>query len=372
MSGRPSKPRVLIIPASYFAENRTVGGGERYALDYARSLSALTPTTLGLFGVEPAQERQEGSLTHRRFRVRSYRERFSFPMTMETWGAWRDYDVIHAMVFPTMMADMARLSGWWRGQKVVLTDVGGGGRCWSTMLSRIHPGLSLNRRADGLAFLSDYSAGFFQDWRQPRTSLYGGVTEASLERPVGQPEGYALFVGRLLPHKGVLELIQAVTERTDLVVVGRPYDKDYVTSLQRAAVGKRVEFVFDADDDTIQRLYAGANVVLQPSLPLSDKSELLGLVALEGMAAGKPVIVTRTTSLPELVVDGQTGFIVPPGDLTALRERIEMLVKNSNLSLEMGRCARAHVRAKFTWTKAAERGLALYRRLLGQTTEAAP
>jgi glycosyltransferase involved in cell wall biosynthesis len=81
------------------------------------------------------------------------------------------------------------------------------------------------------------------------------------------------------------------------------------------------------------------------------------------MACGKPVIVTRTASLPELVVDGKTGFIVPPNDLAALRAPIEKLVGDPALSQRMGADARRHVEENFTWNRVAQRGLDFYRGL---------
>ena len=357
-------PRTLVLPASLMGRHRTIGGGERYALEYARALSDLAPTTLGLFDLAP-QQQQDGTLNVRTFGVRHYSMRWGFPATLETWRALAEYDVVHLMCFPTPLSDpvvpLARL----RKQLAVLTDVGGGGRCWSGYLKKIHPRLDLHRFAHGLAHLSGHASTFFPDWSKPGTVLFGGARPELY--PVGEPGGYALFVGRLLPHKGVRQVIEAVTADLPLRVVGRPYDPGYFQELQAAAAGKQVTFITDASDEELIRQYAGASVVLQVSLPNptpgGDKSELLGLVALEGMAAGKPVIVTRTTSLPELVVDGVTGFVVPPYDLVALREKISLLLRDPELSRRLGAQAREHVRTHFTWSAVARRGLDFYRAL---------
>lgn len=360
-------PRVLIVPASYEARNRTVGGGERYALEYARALSELTPTTMALFDTVSRRERL-GRLEVRTFALGRTGARWGVPLTREMWRAVGEHDVFHAMVFPTPVTDLLILAARARGRRVVLTDVGGGGPCPSTYLQRLHPRLGLNRLADGLALLSQHASGFFAAWPQPKTILYGGADPAAFGAEGGEPGGYALFVGRLLPHKGALQVVEALGPETPLHVVGRPYDPEYLRALQRAAEGKRVRFILDADDAELARQYAGASVVLQPSVPVAeggaDTSELLGLVAIEAMASGKPVIVTRTASLPELVDDGVTGFVVSPADPAALRDRVERLVSSPALSLSMGRAAKEHVRALFTWDRVAERGLSLYRDLL--------
>jgi glycosyltransferase involved in cell wall biosynthesis len=90
---------------------------------------------------------------------------------------------------------------------------------------------------------------------------------------------------------------------------------------------------------------------------------LLGLVAIEGMASGKPVVVTKCTSLPELVVDGVTGFVVPPRDPATLREKVRLLISNPGLAERMGEAARRHVQQNLTWDKTASRALEFYREL---------
>ncbi|HEY1173917.1 MAG TPA: glycosyltransferase family 4 protein [Verrucomicrobiae bacterium] len=367
MKGDRFQPRVLVVPPSYFARERTVGGGERYALEYARALSAFTPTTLALFDTTASCE-QQGSLTVKAFAVRHFNQRRGFPLTRQSWNELKEYDVIHAMVFPTPLTDLLMLEGRLRGQTLVLTDVGGGGSCWSTYLQKLHPRLSLNRLAHGLALLSEHAASFFTEWPHPKKILFGGVNLETFPATPVPEGGYALFIGRLLSHKGVLPLIECVSADTPLHIVGRAYDKDYLARLQKAAEGKKVTFVMDADDARLRAELAGSAVVLQPSLPSDDpggdKSELLGLVNLEAMASGRPVIVTRTCSLPELVRNGETGFIVPPGDQTALREKIELLLKDAGLAGRMGAAARAHIERNFTWPLVATRGLEFYQELV--------
>ena len=362
----PFQPRVLIVPSTCLAHDRTVGGGERYAIEYARALADQVPTTHALFDTQSSLTREE-NLTHRTFSLQRREFRLHFPLTAASRRALRDFDILHLMWFPTPMSDLLLLLARWRGQKVVLTDVGGLAPCYSTYLSQIHPRLAITRWAHGLANLSEYAGTFFADWKQPQSVLYGGAS-SKVVGPTEPPAGYALFVGRLYPHKGILQIIQAIPKGIPLHVVGRPYDPAYFSELQTAAAGKDVTFITDANDEVVRREYARASVVLQPSIPTSpgarDKSELLGLVTLEAMASSKPVIVTSITSLPELVRDGETGYIVPPHDLTILGDRIQRLVKDPDLSTRLGAAAAQHVRVNFTWEKTAKRGLELYRRVL--------
>ncbi|MBV8313812.1 MAG: glycosyltransferase family 4 protein [Singulisphaera sp.] len=365
-------PRVLVIPPSYFDRDRTVGGGERYAHEYARALAELTPTTLGLFDTAPCVE-TDGPLTIRVFPVRHLKQRLGFPATARAIRELDRFDVLHVMVFPTPLTDLLILLGRFRHRRVVLTDIGGGGACWSTRLARVSARLDLNRWADGLAHLSHYAGTPYANWRCPQVTLHGGVRAADAkDRAEAEPGGYALFVGRLLPHKGVLELVRAVGQDTPLRVVGRVYDRDYFARLQAVADGKRVTFHTDTNDTELAGHYRRASVVVQPSLPSPaggfDRAELLGLVALEGMSWGKPVVVTRTASLIETILDGVTGRVVPPHDAAALREAVEGFVAKPALSRQVGESARRHVLANFTWEQAAHRGLDFYHRVLGAQT----
>jgi glycosyltransferase involved in cell wall biosynthesis len=358
-----------VVPPSYFNRDRTVGGGERYAHEFARALAELTPTTLGLFGTVPQTE-TDGPLTVRVFPVRHFGQRLGFPATAAALRELGGYDILHAMVFPTPLTDLLILLGRIRRRRVVLTDIGGGGACWSTRLARLSTRLDLNRWADGLAHLSRYAGTPYSDRPCSQVALHGGVRASdAASRGGNEPGGYALFVGRLLPHKGALELVQALGPGTPLRVVGRVYDRGYFDRLTEAARGKAVSFHTDADDSELARHYRGASVVVQPTLPCAnggfDRSELLGLVALEGMSWGKPVVVTRTASLTETSIDGLTGRVVPPHDAAALRQAVEGFVADPALSRRVGDAARRYVLANFTWEQAARRGLDFYNRLLG-------
>jgi spore coat protein SA len=93
-------------------------------------------------------------------------------------------------------------------------------------------------------------------------------------------------------------------------------------------------------------------------------SELLGLSVLEAMASGLPVVASRLGGVPEIVVDGETGFLVGPGDIDELHDRLALLLADPVLAADMGRRARDRVLERFTWEHCAERCLTAYRELL--------
>jgi glycosyltransferase involved in cell wall biosynthesis len=93
----------------------------------------------------------------------------------------------------------------------------------------------------------------------------------------------------------------------------------------------------------------------------STYPEPLGLAPLEAAAAGRPSVVTRTGGLPETVRHRRTGYIVPPGDLDALTDRVRSLLMHPRRARRMGKAGRARVRKKFTLDSYVDHMVELYR-----------
>jgi glycosyltransferase involved in cell wall biosynthesis len=179
-------------------------------------------------------------------------------------------------------------------------------------------------------------------------------------------------VGRLTPHKGVDLLIRAVPPDVPLTVVGtrghdpRPPESGSPDLLARLARGHRVRFVTRADDAEVAALYRRAAVVCLPSVHVTcygrqvEISELLGLAAIESMASGTPVICSRLDGLVEVVRHGETGFLVEPGNVAELRDRIMTVLADRGLARRLGDNARRLVLERFTWQACAQRCLAAY------------
>ena len=155
-----------------------------------------------------------------------------------------------------------------------------------------------------------------------------GIDDASAtSTAAARPAGGALrllAVGRLGRYKGFDVLIDALRECADatLVLVG---DGECARMLRERAsangVAERVSFAGAIDDDALTAAYAAADVFVLPSL---DRGEAFGLVLLEAMRAGLPVIASDIagSAVGEIVVDGETGLLVPPGDARALAAAI--------------------------------------------------
>jgi glycosyltransferase involved in cell wall biosynthesis len=152
-----------------------------------------------------------------------------------------------------------------------------------------------------------------------------------------------LFVGRLVRTKGVellLDALHLVPSAVFLDVAGEGWRKPAL--VRRAAelgLAERVRFHGWTDGAALSRLYQRCVAVVVPSA----WPEPFGLVALEAMAHGKPVIATAVGGLPEVVLDGLTGFLVPPFDEVRLAERLSQLAADERLACRMGETGRARV-----------------------------
>jgi glycosyltransferase involved in cell wall biosynthesis len=155
---------------------------------------------------------------------------------------------------------------------------------------------------------------------------------------------FVLFAGRLSVEKGILELVEAAAG-LPLVVVGDGPLRDRVPGARG--------FV---PHDELERLYDRAAVVAVPS-----HREGFGVVCAEAMAHGRPVVASAVGGLLDLVVDGETGILVPSGDVVALRAALERLLADRELRRRLGETGRARVREQFSWEAVTDATLAAYR-----------
>ena len=198
--------------------------------------------------------------------------------------------------------------------------------------------------------------------------IYGGVdTDKFSPAPNGgSAERRALFVGRIAPHKGVDDLIEALPEGLGLDVAGPALNERFLADLHELARGKDVRFHHDWDDVRLAAGYRGALAVVLPSVyrdrygGRSEVPELLGQTLLEGMASGRPAICTDVAGMPEVVESGVTGFIVPEHDPAALGEHLGLLAADRALADELGAAGRRRVLERFSWRAVVERCFRAY------------
>ncbi|MDA8117249.1 MAG: glycosyltransferase family 4 protein [Actinomycetota bacterium] len=351
--------RVVHVSPTRFHDNSVIGGGERYAEFLASAMAAQVDTTLITFGAARSHSRR-GRLGIEVYPTLQPRRgsRPTRPGAGFLWALAR-FDVVHCHQFWTIPTYMAILAAGALGKRVFVTDLGGREE---NLVDRYR----LESHVDAFLAVSEFSARSLPDV-VPKRVVFGGVAEIFTgEPPVGISKRGVLFVGRILPHKGIDQLIRAISPNVPLTVAGRVYDPAYFSLLTRLADGKDVRFVTDADDLRLRCLYQAAVVTVLPSLyqdiygTMHPLSELLGLVLLESMACGTPVVCTAVGGMPEIVEEGVTGFIVPPNDTRALGERIGYLVENPREAVRIGRQGRECVLRDFSWAAVADRCMSAY------------
>jgi glycosyltransferase involved in cell wall biosynthesis len=170
-----------------------------------------------------------------------------------------------------------------------------------------------------------------------------------------------------VPMKGLTPLLEALakvrTERDDahLVVIGKPKPKSKVPALiERLGLSGSVEFVSGVTTERIIELYAEAEVACVPSL-----YEGFSLPAVEAMACGVPVVGTTGGAVPEVIgTDGETGLLVPPGDVDALSLAMLRMLRDEQLRARIGAAGRERALRQFTWRQTALGTVEQYRALL--------
>jgi len=187
-------------------------------------------------------------------------------------------------------------------------------------------------------------------------ALAESVRRTGVENVVFVPNGIAVpecageeaeplevfFTGRLSPEKGVRELA-AATEGMNLVVTGDGPLRDLVPT--RGFVSR----------EELADCFARAAVVVCPSL-----SEGFGVVCGEAMAHGKPVVASAVGGLANLIEDGRTGILAPPGDVAALRAAIERVLADRDLRRRLGAAARERIESCYGWERVTGATLAAY------------
>ena len=209
------------------------------------------------------------------------------------------------------------------------------------------------------------------DWHAKTRVIPLGIDE--IPSPTGNPPKWPakgdlrlLAVGRLSHYKGFDILLDALSRfpggRLLLIGDGESSAALHAQAL-RLGVHDRVAFVREVDDASLRAAYAAADVFVLPSL---DRSEAFGLVLLEAMRDGVPVIASdiRGSAVGHVVVDGSSGLLVPPGDAAALAAAFERLVSDPAMRARFGAAGRERWLDAFTLERSARAVLDLYLEML--------
>jgi glycosyltransferase involved in cell wall biosynthesis len=196
-----------------------------------------------------------------------------------------------------------------------------------------------------------------------RTTVVPNGCDVPVDRTFTPPpdEARVVYAGQLYPWKGVDVLVQAFARlgRGELLIVGGlkgESDFDRVQNLARSLnVEGRVRFLGSLPQKDVAEQLERATVAVAPFLKSAMTAEHTSPIkAFEAMAAGRPLLISDTEASREIVEDGRTGIVVPPGDVEAWTAALERVLSNRALQMSLARSAFEEA-AQYSWARRAER-----------------
>jgi len=339
--------KVIHISPTYFSNESLLGGGERFPIELAKAMSKYADVELISFGkynkILPLSRNVNLYIFKR------WNNNILNPFNPLFLQKLKDADIIHCHQYMNFPTKLAIIFDKLFKKRIFVTDLG--------MAQAVPPWyFDWSRWIDKFLVISEFSRGHLKRHRAPKEVIYGGV-DIDKFRPLPQKENKVLSVGRLTPHKGINYLIEAIPPDIELDIVGPVFDQKYYECLRKLAFGKKINFLHGLTDEEMAHRFATASVFVFPGV---FENELFALVILEAMASGCAVIGTNVGGIPEIIIDGKTGFLVPPRDPIALREKIEYLIGNPETTLQMGEAGRRRTEEMFTWDSVAKRCIEAY------------
>ena len=202
----------------------------------------------------------------------------------------------------------------------------------------------------------------------PVEVVHNGVPERPMRPPLSGPPVVA-YAGRLAKEKGMYTLLQAmqgvaaaVPEATLEIAGDGPLRAELEAAADRLGLGGRVRWLGHLPRAAMEKRFEQVWVQVVPSL----WEEPFGNVTTEAMMRGTAVVASAVGAQPEIVADGETGFLVPPGDADALANALLPLVRDRSLAERMGRAGRERAFSHFSEDRCVERFLEIYERLIQQ------
>jgi len=173
-----------------------------------------------------------------------------------------------------------------------------------------------------------------------------------------------MFVGRLTFHKGVNHLIDAAGLYRDAkyLIVGSGPEEERLKHLAAASPNaKNIIFAGKASAEDLPHYYAACDLLVLPSV---SRLEAFGLVMLEAMASGRPVITSDMPGMREVVVDGVDGLLAEPLDAHDISEKVRILLDDDEKRKRFGANGRLKVEERFTWARVTKMTEDAYKRIL--------
>ena len=300
----------------------------------------------------------------------------------ETWRAARAFgpDVIHVhWWFPGGLAVWPRI---WKRAPYVLTSHGTDLFLVDRVPAAARLAGPIFRGAAEITVISSPLVARAERLGVPRSRItvvpmpIDRAVATEVERPMSAPlvRDTLLFVGRLVERKGAAFAIQALAElarrgrATRLVIVGEGPEREALIVLAASlGVGDRIELTGALSPEDVRARYAAGGIFVMPAVTdWKGEQEGFGMVIVEAMAYGLPVVASRSGGIPDIIRDGENGLLVPERDVAALAGAIERLLDDEALASRLAGAARDDVRHRFAPARIATTFDTVYRRAARQ------
>jgi D-inositol-3-phosphate glycosyltransferase len=302
------------------------------------------------------------------------------------WDEGLEYDLIHAHYWLSGVAGLALREKWGAPLVQMFHTLGRLKNAVAQTRSEVEPELRIAEEARIIQTADRIVAAnvverahlvWYYGARADRVAVIPCGVDTELFQPMAPamakdllelgPEPLLLYVGRLQPIKGLETLLQAMTRIegvSKLLIIGGDQDEPdngHAAKLRERVstlgLARRVHFLGAQPQPRLRLFYAAAEATVMPSY-----YESFGMVALEAMACGSPVVASRVGGLTTTIQDGVTGYLVPEGDPGALARRLAALLGDGAERARLGRAA-ARWAAEHRWPCVAESVCRLYSEL---------
>jgi glycosyltransferase involved in cell wall biosynthesis len=180
-----------------------------------------------------------------------------------------------------------------------------------------------------------------------------------------------LCVGRLVGIKGIVYLIEAMPkilehhpDSTLLIIGSGPEYASLVLRTKELKLEQQVRFLGVINHEDLLPYYQSADVFVLPSIIENGMTEAFGVVLLEAMASGCPVIGSNVGGIPDIIVNGESGFLVPERDSDALAAKISQVLSDDRIQKRFRSQGEMRVREYFLWDRIAEQYSGIYTQIL--------
>jgi len=334
--------------------------------ELARALSEFAVVTLITFASKKETLKVSNRFTIKRYPSLTLLGKHSLfsvanplPLSLDFFKDIANADVVHIHGFRTMVCCLAIFFSRLKNKLLCLTDHGGGPFKIASWIPFFGKSIDICLMQSSMQSSYIYKK-LFRVYGTEYRIIGGGVDLQNFYPRIDAKANRVLFSGRVIPLKGVDILVNAIQDLDIELRIATPIiDSRYLHAIRVIDTNKKISLKFKPSDEELAKEYSSALVTVLPAVDTDHKGrryvpEGFGLVLIESMACGTPVICTDVGAMPEVVENGVTGFVVRSGDHKALQEKIKYFLEKPEESFRMGRNGKRTVLRRYTWRAVAE------------------